>query len=183
MWANPKLSMWKHWWSRSSNFLKVWAAELKISISISLSLPPPLSSHIIYISISLSLPPPLSSMYDLKVWAVELKISISISLSLPPPLSSMYDCSGLHYLMYKIAKYNRKEWKITCYNREQRSTLHKHEWAAYWWTVNYRTRNPVLEEQRCWCREWICGHRAGRGWDELRKEHWSVYTAMCKIDS
>ena len=36
-------------------------------------------------------------------------------------------------------------------------------------------------EWRCRCREWICEHSGGgKVWDELRVQHWHIYTAICK---
>ena len=33
-------------------------------------------------------------------------------------------------------------------------------------------------------REWTCGHSRGRwSWDKLRKQHWHIYTIVCKINS
>ena len=40
------------------------------------------------------------------------------------------------------------------------------------------------KEWRRGCGEWTRGHRAGRrGWDELRKKHWHIYTMIYKTDS
>ena len=37
----------------------------------------------------------------------------------------------------------------------------------------------VGQEQRHRCREWVCGHRGGRGvWDELGDQDWHKYTTM-----
>ena len=40
------------------------------------------------------------------------------------------------------------------------------------------------KEWRCRCRERINEHSGGRrGWDDWRKQHWDIHTAMCEIGS